>query len=331
MLHGLDLFSGIGGISVALSPWVRTLAYCERDRYAQAVLLSRMRSGHIDRAPIWDDVETLQGKDLPRIDIIFGGFPCQDISVAGRGDGLEGKRSGLFFQIIRLIKETEPLFVFLENVPAIRTRGGETVGKELARLGYDCRWVTLSAAEVGANHIRKRWFLLAHPHGARIREQLERMSEGWPQRVQGKGEAKSFDDGEKESVADPHSFRKPSEAEVGNQSRDRALDGRQDVANDHGIRSEQRIEAPEIWERQPDPDRSCIQDAERIRLEKQREKKTGSTDHASDTSWWTTEPDVGRVAHGVPFRVDRIRCLGNAVVPLQARTAFERLIGFADI
>ena len=123
MLNGLDLFSGIGGISIALSPWVRTIAYCEQDRYAQSVLLSRMSEGKLHRAPIWDDVQTLTGEMLPTIDIIFGGFPCQDISVAGRGEGLGGERSGLFYEIIRLTKETRTPFVFLENVPAIRTRG----------------------------------------------------------------------------------------------------------------------------------------------------------------------------------------------------------------
>jgi DNA (cytosine-5)-methyltransferase 1 len=104
---------------------------------------------------------------LPRIDIIFGGFPCQDISVAGLGKGLEGDRSGLFFEIVRLARECEPRFIFLENVPAIRTRGGERVVKELASIGYDCRWTTLSAAAVGAPHKRERWFLLAHANGLR--------------------------------------------------------------------------------------------------------------------------------------------------------------------
>ena len=89
-MNGLDLFSGIGGISLALNPWVRTVAYCERDPYAQSVLLSRMQSSHIDYAPIWDDVQTLKGEELPEIDIISGGFPCQDISVAGNGAGLAG-------------------------------------------------------------------------------------------------------------------------------------------------------------------------------------------------------------------------------------------------
>jgi len=92
VLNGLDLFSGIGGISLALDPWVRTVAYCERDRYAQAVLLSRMRAAQLCAAPIWDDVRTLRFELLPPIDIITGGFPCQDISVAGAGAGLEGGR-----------------------------------------------------------------------------------------------------------------------------------------------------------------------------------------------------------------------------------------------
>ena len=182
-MNGLDLFSGIGGIGIALSPWVRTVAYCERDRYAQSVLLSRMQSGDIDRAPIWDDVTTLRGEMLSRLDIIFGGFPCQDISVAGLGKGLDGERSGLFFEIVRLIRECNPRFVFLENVPAIRTRGGERVVKELASLGYDCRWTTLSASAVGANHKRERWFLLAHTKLSRFGKRANEFGNGIERRT----------------------------------------------------------------------------------------------------------------------------------------------------
>lgn len=160
-LNGLDLFSGIGGISLALRPWVRPVAYCEIDRYCQGVLLSRMRSGDIVSAPIWDDVRTLEKKMLPKIEIIYGGFPCQDISVAGRGAGLGGERSGLVREVFRLVSELRPSFVFLENVPAIRTRGADVVTGELARLGYDSRWTVVSAQEVGAPHLRKRWFCLA--------------------------------------------------------------------------------------------------------------------------------------------------------------------------
>lgn len=172
-------FSGIGGISFALKPWVRTIAYCEQDRYSQAVLLSRMWNGELCHAPIWDDVQTLRGDSLGGwVDIIFGGFPCQDISVAGGGAGLEGERSGLFLHVARLAEEIRPAFIFLENVPAIRTRGLSVVCDELARLGFDIRWTTVSAAEVGAVHIRKRWFLLAHSNKVRLRE--ERGQEvGW--------------------------------------------------------------------------------------------------------------------------------------------------------
>lgn len=182
MIYGLDLFSGIGGISIALAPWVRTVAYCEADRYATAVLLSRMERGDIEAAPIWDDVRTLKGAMLPHIDIIFGGFPCQDISTAGRGAGLEGERSGLFFEIVRLARELEPAFIFLENVPAITARGGVAVVRTLTELGYDCRWTILSAASVGAPQSRRRWFLLAYsdrnrPQGREIQGAIQKSAQ----------------------------------------------------------------------------------------------------------------------------------------------------------
>lgn len=249
-MNGLDLFSGIGGIGIALEPWVRTVAYCERDRYAQGVLLSRMRSGEIDTAPIWDDVTTLRADMLPRIDIIFGGFPCQDLSVAKQNrEGLDGERSGLFFHIVRLARESRPAFVFLENVTAIRTVGAERVVKELAGIGYDCRWTTLSAASVGAPHRRDRWFLLAHP-------KRERCIEGADE--SGRGKKRRSSD-------------QPSDSSKASRT----------VA---GISTETRNQ-------------------------------------------WSTESSVLRVAHGIPNRMDRIRCLGNSVVSLQVRTAFQKLAG----
>jgi DNA (cytosine-5)-methyltransferase 1 len=168
-LIGLDLFSGIGGISLALREYINPIAYCEIDKFARAVLLSRISSGDLVEAPIWDDIRTFKCPILRgAVDIIYGGFPCQDISVAGLGKGLEGERSGLFYEIVRLAKEILPTFIFLENVPAIRSRGGLRVVTAIAELGYDCRWCVISAAAVGALHRRERWFLLGYAkhHGS---------------------------------------------------------------------------------------------------------------------------------------------------------------------
>lgn len=272
-LNGLDLFSGIGGISLALEPWVKTVAYCERDPYAQGVLISRMADGSLDRAPIWDDITTLKGSHLPPIDIIFGGFPCQDISVAGAGAGLAGERSGLFFEIVRLAKEIEPAFLFLENVPAIRTRGLDTVVETLAELGYDSRWTTLSAESVGANHRRNLWFLLAADSN-RLNCRYKRKEEVPKDRKVGQRKAKFGDDGSPKSLADADGARLK-----------------------HDCESDSRSEC-DAW-------RNAF----------------------AGRSWWHSEPPIRRVDDGVSSRVDRLRCLGNAVVPLQARRAFEELAG----
>ena len=162
-MNGLDLFSGIGGITFALSEWVKPIAYCEIDPFCQSILLSRIDDGCLPKAAIWDDITTFPFESFrnAKVDIMYGGFPCQDISIAGNGKGLEGKRSGLFFEIMRLAKEIKPQFLFLENVPAITTRGGLQVVKEITNLGYDSRWCIISAAEIGAVHERERWFLLA--------------------------------------------------------------------------------------------------------------------------------------------------------------------------
>ena len=171
-MTGLDLFSGIGGIGEALSPWVKTAAYCEIEPYARALLFSRMKRGQIDAAPIHVDVSRLNADALkeigvPKIDIVFGGFPCTDISLAGDRRGIDaGSRSGLFFQIARLLGELEPRFVMLENVAAIRSMGIDQVIGELHDRGYDARYGVLSAYDVGACHRRDRWWLLGKRRNA---------------------------------------------------------------------------------------------------------------------------------------------------------------------
>lgn len=132
-----------------------------------------MRDSEISMGPIWNDMRTLEQKHLPeQIDIISGGFPCQDISVAGTKKGLDGERSGLYWELHRLVNEIKPPFVFLENVPGIRIRGLREVVSSLTDIGYDCRWTRLSAGEIGAPHRRQRWFLLAHTTGTGL-ERLE--------------------------------------------------------------------------------------------------------------------------------------------------------------
>jgi len=240
-MQGLDLFSGIGGITKALEGYVRPVAYCEIDPYARGVLLSRMFSGDIPDAPIWDDVSSLRGSMLPSIDIIYGGFPCQDISVAGRQKGLAGKQSGLFFEIMRLAEEIKPSFIFLENVANIRHCGLESVLREMASRGYDCRYGILSARDVGAPHKRDRWFILAHANSDRLE----------------------------------------------------TLDGVGQVC---------------------EPTDTKLQLCSSTKMQ----------------MWDTDAPPVTEtcgMANGVPNRVDRMRAVGNAVVPAQAREAFERLMG----
>lgn len=227
---------------MALSPWVRPIAYCERERYAQAVLLSRMRLGAIPIAPIWDDVRTLRAEILPVVDIVYGGFPCQDISTNGPGGGVDGERSGLVFDVLRLVSECQPRFVFLENVPALTVRGLDRVLLGINALGFDARWTVVSAAEMGAPHKRERIWILAHAKGQR------REAGRLPQRK-----------APKDSLSD--------------------------------VRPE--YEGWDIWE--------------------------GSG------------PLLRGKIHGLPARVDRIRGLGNAVVPAQAREAFMRLMGLKQV
>lgn len=302
LLNGLDLFSGIGGISLALSKWVRPVTYCESDRYAQAVLLSRMSRRELGWAPIWDDVRTLRASAVLGVDIVYGGFPCQDISSAGAGRGLAGERSGLVVEIFRLVQGIRPAFVFLENVPAIRTRGLGRVGATLAGLGYDCRWTVVSAEEVGAPHLRKRWFMLAHSRGELIRDES-----GRSRRPDWKSPRLTRNDGAQESMAAAGH----TEGVLG-EAIERA------EPNTNNDRAEAVAVSAEFAERaglrEPEP-------------AQQREVFGDRSGVCGTGDGWSIEPSVGRVAHGIPQRVDRLRGLGNAVVPLQARTAFKRLMG----
>jgi len=245
----LDLFSGIGGFSLGLErAGMETVAFCEISPVCRHLL-----AHHWPHVPCFDDVTTLTGEQVGPVDVICGGFPCQDISFAGKGAGLAGERSGLWREYARLVRELRPAFVIVENVAALLGRGlGDVLG-DLAALGYDAWWDCIPASAVGAPHRRDRLWIVAYARG---------------QQHEGYGDAL------RREIAAGLSRAAMADAESDRRDQGHANAGRRRC----GGRPEQ-----------------------------------GSGPWSG--SWWLVEPDVGRVAHGVPARVDRLHGLGNAVVP----------------
>lgn len=163
-MNELALFAGAGGgiLGGKLLGW-RTVCAVEIDSYARSVLLARQRDGVLPRFPVWDDVRTFEGRGWRGcIDVVTGGFPCQDISSAGQGAGLDGERSGLWVEMARIIGEVRPEFAFVENAPMLTSRGLDRVLGDLASLGFDARWGVIGADDVGAPHRRDRIWIVAH-------------------------------------------------------------------------------------------------------------------------------------------------------------------------
>jgi DNA (cytosine-5)-methyltransferase 1 len=164
-LRVLSLFAGVGWLDVAVKlavPRARTVCYVEREAYAAAALVARMEDASLDRAPVWDDVCTFDAVPWRgAVDLVCGGFPCQDISVAGNGAGLDGERSGLWREYARIVRDLRPRLVFVENSAALANRGLDRVLGDLAALGFDAEWTVLRASDVGAPHERARLFILA--------------------------------------------------------------------------------------------------------------------------------------------------------------------------
>jgi len=169
----LALFAGVGGgLLGSLALGWETICAVEIDPFCRSVLCKRQNQGLLPVFPIWDDVRTFDGKPWRGlVDIVSGGFPCQDISCAGKGDGLQGKRSGLWYEMERIVRDVRPRFVFVENSAALIVRGLQDILGSLAKLGFDAEWGVVSAADAGAPHLRKRVWILAYSGGDALRDE----------------------------------------------------------------------------------------------------------------------------------------------------------------
>lgn len=276
-LRVLSLFAGIGGFDLGLerTGGFETVAFCEIDPFCRKVLAK-----HWPNVKQYEDVRELTADTLARdgiaVDVIAGGFPCQDISLAGEGAGLEGERSGLWSEIARLVGEVRPQFVIVENVSALLGRGlGQVLG-ELASLGYDAEWHCIPAAAVGAQHIRDRIWILACPEHAGLSV--------------GRGIVAAFAEGIQRS-------RVHFDVEEGGAEQAAAL------LADAIVSRLQGAEQPQQHRTQSE----CREERPSWTI-----AECGPLPHWRD---WSSEPRVGRVVDGVPDRTHRIKALGNAVVP----------------
>jgi DNA (cytosine-5)-methyltransferase 1 len=302
----LALFAGAGGgiLGGHLLGWT-TVCAVEWEQYPASVLCARQNDGLLPPFPIWDDVQTFDGKPWRGIvDVVSGGFPCQDISSAGKGAGIDGERSGMWGQMARIIHEVRPQFVFVENSPMLTSRGLGRVLGDLASMGFDARWGVLGAADVGANHQRDRIWIVAKnmayttmPNDAPSCGE-ERYGKGASQEFGGSSSDKGklaytselFSNGGNNNAT--ISMERKSQSEFRNNS------GSGDISNTNGTQQQGGCL----------PGRIHAQDT-----------------YASDTRWWQTEPDVGRVANGMAFGMDRLKAIGNGQVPLCAAVAWRIL------
>lgn len=300
-MNELALFAGAGGgiLGGHLLGW-RTICAVERDAYAAQVLAQRQNDGILRPFPIWSDVTTFDGRPWRGlVDVISGGFPCQDISAAGKGAGITGARSGMWKEMARIIGDVQPRYVFVENSPMLTTRGLGVVLGDLAALGFDAEWGVLSASDVGANHQRERIWIVAKQRDIFSHAEHERF--GW-----GKQQQKS------------------TEKTHGTMANPNLQHGKR-----RGKSQQSTSDCREAWD-QPSGGSDAVNDvsdANSTQCEGMRKSIGIQQERANigDACWWKTEPDVVRVADGVAFAMDRLKAIGNGQVPLCAATAFELL------
>jgi len=264
-----SLFSGIGGFDLGLErTGMRVRWQVEIDPYCQRVLAKHWP--HVQR---YGDIQSVDWGTVEPVDVLCGGFPCQDISLAGKGAGLAGERSGLWFEYAKAIEALTPRYVIIENVAALRSRGLDQVLGALAALGYDAEWHCIPASAVGAPHQRDRVWIVAYPqlHG-RVATTLAGSIE--------------------ETIR--HQSQRPD--------------------NTFDVTGASSVPAPSANVADTDIVGTQVQ-AEGQHASQQVLRGTSEAWRTTVGGFWSVEPNVGRVADGVSGRVDRLKQLGNAVVP----------------
>ena len=339
----LSLCTGYGGIErgLELAGFAhRTVAHVEIEAFAAANLVAKMEEGQLVPAPIWSDLKTLPAHCFrDRIDVLTGGYPCQPFSAAGLRKGAEDPRH-LWPYIYDHIRTIRPIRCFFENVEGHISLGLRDVIADLESLGYATTWGIFSASEVGAPHQRKRVYILAHASGAG-RQQVTRSAyadeaahEGWAS-IQshiaaGNGEGRGAG-----ALADTQSERRREKREFRhNEPQKRLTSGSETMADTNSQRQRGRAETAG-WQAGPGAEGFAATNVADANGQRRRGghaewqhaedagQSPGSTGHdASGVVSWATEPDVGRVVNGSAFRVDRLRLLGNGVVPHTAAKAW---------
>ena len=326
-MRELALFAGAGGgiLGGKLLGW-RTVCAVELNSYCASVLMRRQNEGNLAPFPIWDDVTTFDGRPWRGVvDVISGGFPCQDISAAGRGAGIDGERSGLWSEMARIISEVRPRFVFVENSPMLVSRGLGRVLADLASLGFDAKWGIVGAHHTGAPHKRDRIWVLAHTNRNERQSLCGQISERSQTAQQRSGIRSGTQD-----VA--HTIREQLRTDGCGQAAGEARENQEPRHQRQRIRSD----ASQCGSNRRTED---LGDTENERLQELRasgQQKPSSYDRETISlrsseggrpTCWASEPNVGRVAHGVAHRVDRLKAIGNGQVPSVVELAWKTLRG----